>query len=155
MRQLARVTKVHGNTATVSSGRRSMCEGCEKSGGCGHCGLSGIIASDRTMTAEAQNPVGAKPGELVEIESDSGRVLGYAALVFLLPIAVCAFFWLLGSRLFGEGIPGVIAAAVGFVLTFAGIALFDRSLGKKTPRIVIVRRMTETDGEPPAASDGE
>ena len=155
MRQLARVTQVHGDTATVSSSRRTMCEGCEKSGGCGHCDLSGIIASNRTMTAEAQNPIGAEPGELVELESDSSRVLGYAALVFLLPIGVCALFWMLGTRLLGEGLPAVIAAAVGFVLTFAGIALFDRSLGKKAPRIVIVRRVTEKDGCLPAESDDE
>ena len=145
MRQLARVVEVHGERATVSSSRRSMCEGCVKSGGCSHCDLSGIIASNRAMQAEALNPIGAKPGELVELESDSARVLGYAALVFLLPIAVCALFWFLGSRLFGEGIPGVIAAAVGFALTFFGIALFDRFLGKKTPRITIVRRVTDPE----------
>ncbi|MBR4896611.1 MAG: hypothetical protein IKZ41_09290, partial [Clostridia bacterium] len=71
------------------------------------------------------------------------------------PIGVCALFWMLGTRLLGEGLPAVIAAAVGFVLTFAGIALFDRSLGKKAPRIVIVRRVTEKDGCLPAESDDE
>ncbi|MBQ3708503.1 MAG: SoxR reducing system RseC family protein [Clostridia bacterium] len=148
MRQRARVIEVHGKTATVSVSRRTMCEGCEKSGGCGgHCHLSGIIASENTVRAEALNPVGANPGEIVEVESDGTRVLGYAALVFLLPIGVCALFWLLGSRLFGEGLPGVIAAAVGFVLTFLGIAVFDRSLREKTPRITIVSRVTEREDE--------
>ena len=45
----------------------------------------------------------------------------------------------------GKWIPGVIAAAVGFALTFFGIALFDRFLGKKTPRITIVRRVTDPE----------
>ena len=139
MRQKARVLEVRGKVAVVSVSRRTMCEGCEKNGSCGsHCDLSGIIASDRTMRAEARNPIGARPGDLVEVETDSGLVLGYAALVFLLPIAVCALFWFLGTRLFSSPAAGAAAAAVGFALTFAGIALYDRSLGRRAPRIVIV-----------------
>ncbi len=148
MRQRARVTAVHGDRATVLVSRRTMCEGCTKNGCGGHCELTGLVAANRAMEAEAQNPIGAEPGDFVEIESESGDVLGYAALVFLLPIAVCALFWFLGTRLIGPGIPGVIAAVVGFALTFAGIALYDRSLRRKTPRIVIVGHVGQGEDLP-------
>ena len=146
MRQRARVLEVKGKTATVSVSRASMCEGCVKSGGCGgHCDLTGLVAMDRSMKAEAQNPIGAKPGELVEVETDSRRVIGYAALVFLLPVIVCGLCYMAGSRLFGGEKAGVIAAAVGFVLTFALIALIDRTLRRRTPDIRIVERVGTPD----------
>ena len=144
MRQKARVIESHGRTATVAVSRRTMCEGCEKNGSCGsHCDLTGIIARDPSMKTEARNPIGAEAGDLVEVETDSSRVLGYAALVFLVPIAVCALFYFLAVRWIGPGLPGVIGAAVGFLLTFAGIAVYDRSLRKRSPEIVIVARVSE------------
>ena len=143
MRQRAIVVETDGKIATVSVSRTSMCSGCEKSGGCGgHCELTGLIdMGDKKMMARALNPIGAVPGELVEVETASKTVLGYAALVFLLPIAVCALGWWLGERLWGTQTAGVITAAAGFVLSFCGIAVFDRAKQKKTPDIVIVKKV--------------
>ena len=94
MRQRAVVVEVNGEYATVETSRRTMCDGCAKGGGCGgHCEITGLVASRGKMRAEVENKLGAKVGDTVEIESESGVILSYAALVFILPIAVCALFY--------------------------------------------------------------
>ena len=149
MRQRARVKETDGAYATVEVTRSTMCDGCEKSGDCGgHCAITGIVGDSRPMTARALNPIGAKAGDLVEVESDERVVLGSAALVFLAPLAVCALFFFLGLRLFGSEAAGIASGAAGFVLAFAGIGLYDRKLRGRAPRIRIVCRAGERpDGE--------
>ena len=89
MRQRAVVVEVHGEYATVETSRRTMCDGCAKGGGCGgHCEITGLVASRGKMRAEVENKLGAKVGDTVEIESESGVILSYAALVFILPIVL-------------------------------------------------------------------
>ncbi len=140
MRQRAVVIRTEGKIAEIEVSRSSMCDGCQKNGGCEHhCELSGLIAgSGKKMKTTAQNRIGAKAGDTVEVETESTKVLGYAALVFLMPIFVCAVFYFLAEAVFASGTAGVIAAAAGFVLSFFGIYVFDRSKKKSLPDIVIV-----------------
>lgn len=146
MRQRAKVREVMGRYAVVEVARSTMCDGCEKSGGCGgHCAITGIVGDSRPMTARALNPVGAGVGEVVEVESEERVVLGSAALVFLVPLLACALFFFLGSRIFGSEGAGVIAAIVGFALAFALIGLFDKKLAKREPAIRIVGRVSEKE----------
>lgn len=141
MRQRAVVVECKGDIAVIETSRRSMCEGCEKSGGCGgHCSFSGIMASGGKMRAEADNTIGAKVGESVEVETGGCVILGYAALVFILPIIVCAVFYLIFNALINSAF-GYIGALAGFVLTFVGIILFDKSRKNKKRDIKIVRRL--------------
>jgi len=145
MRQKAVVLEVNGREAVIEVSRATMCDGCEKHGGCeGHCEITGLVANGGKMKTRAENSFGAKVGDTVEVETESGRVLGYAALVFLLPILVCGAFYFVAERLVSEGLYAVLAAVGGFVLTFAGIALFDRSKKKKTPDIKIVNIVNES-----------
>ena len=162
MLQKAKVISTNGSLATIAVSRSTMCEGCEKNKNCGgHCEITGLIANDesRTVRTAAQNPIGAVPGDVVEVESSSGRVLGYAALVFILPILVCAFGFALGRRIFTTDGAGYLCALAGFALTFVLIAVYDRAVGKKTPQITIVRRLeaaeTEAADIPENAGDGE
>ena len=95
--------------------------------------------------AEVENKLGAKVGDTVEIESESGVILSYAALVFILPIAVCALFYYITYSIFGTESAGVIGAAAGFVLCFAGIAVFDRTRKNKKKDIKIVEIKKNAD----------
>ena len=154
MRQRAKVREIHGPYATVEVARSTMCEGCEKSGGCGgHCAISGIVGDSRSMTARALNSVGAVVGDTVEVESSERVVLGSAALVFLVPLAVCALFFFLGTRLFGSEGAGVGAAGAGFVLAFVCIGLIDKRLARRAPSIRIVDRIADSDAD--RAEDAE
>ena len=151
MRQRAGVVKAEGKIAEIEVSRASMCDGCQKNGGCEHhCELSGLIAgSGKTMKTTAQNKIGAEPGDTVEVETDSTKVLGYAALVFMMPIFVCAVFYFIVDAVFAASAPALIAAAAGFVLAFSGIYLFDRSRKKSLPDIAVVE-IVRRAGQPEA-----
>ncbi len=79
MKQIATVTRVLGaDLAEVRVVRRSACaHDCENCSGCG--------AQATSVTVRAKCSVPVLPGDKVELYSDS-RVLGYAALVYLVPI---------------------------------------------------------------------
>lgn len=117
MEQLVRVTKVSGNgKALVRLDRVSACSGdCHKCGGCG--------AVPQTLLVEAENPIGAKPGELVRIGSDSGRLLWQAALLYLMPL--CLFFlgYFAGVAWWGKEI---LSGCAAFTLGIVGVTVYDR-----------------------------
>ena len=139
MRQRATVIHTEGTLAEIEVKRATMCDGCEKNGNCGHpCELTGIVAGSGKMRTTAQNKIGAEQGDTVEVETESTKVLGYAAIVFLMPILVCAAFYFIANTLWQDEAPALIAAAAGFVLSFAGISVYDRTKKKSAPDIQIV-----------------
>ena len=153
MQQRATVLETDGKIAVIKVSRASMCEGCHKfggDGGCGgHCEITGLVAGNgKTMTARAQNNIGAVAGDRVEVESDSARVIGYAALVFILPIIVGGLFCYFGSLIFDATLGAVLSSAFGFALSFFGIAVFDKTKRNKLPDIKITKILTSnSDGQ--------
>ena len=82
MTQTAVVTEVTGNKARIQVKRVSACaHDCEHCGG----GCSEMMKS-APVCVLAKNPLGAVPGDKVVVASDTGSILGAAALVYLLPI---------------------------------------------------------------------
>lgn len=121
MQQLVKVLTCSGDgTAKVVLARQSACSGdCHKCSGCG--------AVEQKMVLTANNPIGAKPGDLVTIESASGPVLRGAAILYLLPLAlfIPAYLWGMQWRL--GGLTGLTAFALGI-----GTAIvYDRCVVKK------------------------
>ena len=121
MQQLVKVIRCsQDGTAQVACLRQSACSGdCHQCSGCG--------AVEQTMLFTAQNPIGAKPGEMVLVESATGPVLQAAAVLYLLPVAR----FLAGSL---GGMQWHIGARVGCLAFGLGIALvvaYDRLIMKK------------------------
>ncbi|MGI6180470.1 MAG: SoxR reducing system RseC family protein [Agathobaculum sp.] len=98
--------------AEIEVTRRSACgHDCAKCGGCG--GLE-----TQTLRVTARNSAGAQVGERVLIEGGTGQVLGYAVLVYLLPVAL--FF--IGYAAAGLAHAGAgVSALCGGILFAAGI----------------------------------
>ena len=143
MRQTARVVEITEKGTVIETRRAAMCENCERTSGkdgCqGHCELSFIIdGKGKYARAYAVNKIGAAVGDRVEVETESKRVMGYAALVFIAPLVVCGLFYYLGRLIFDNTVAACVSAGVGFALTFAVIAVLDRVLAKKPPAITIV-----------------
>ncbi len=138
MKQKAIVRETKGPYATVEVSRSSMCDGCVKQDCQSHtCAAGAMFGSAKTITARVKNPVGAAVGDTVWVESADGTVLGYAALVFLMPIAVCIFAWYVAS-LWGAPVWGTYAAAgAGFVLSFAAIGLVEKKKKASEPDLEI------------------
>lgn len=139
MRQRAVVLEKNGREAVIEVSRATMCDGCEKNGGCeGHCEITGLVAGNGKMRTRALDPLGVCVGDTVEVETAGGRVLGYAALVFVLPLIMCAVAGAIANAVWGTSLSAVIGAIAGFALTFAAIVAFDKIKRKKEPDIVIV-----------------
>ena len=98
MEQFVRVRNVHTDgTAEVVLIRQSACSGdCHKCSGCG--------AAEETVVFTAKNPIDAKPGDLVKVETATGAVLLAAAVTYLLPLVLFLAGYIAGLLLWGVGV---------------------------------------------------
>ena len=80
MEQTVRVRRLLPDSmAEVIRVRESACSGeCHKCSGCG--------SSKQTMVLTAKNLIGAQPGDLVVMSSESSSVLKAAAVLYMLPL---------------------------------------------------------------------
>lgn len=127
MTQTAVVTELMGNRARIRVKRVSAC-----AHDCAHCGggCSEMMKS-APVSVLARNPLGAQPGDRVVVASDTGSILGAAALVYLLPI-VFFFAGYFMAKAFGAGESAALWAGGGsFVLSAVLIALAERGMKKR------------------------
>ena len=132
--------------AVVSVERRAACDGCHKQAE-GECSVCSLMASGKTMKARAYNAVGAAVGDTVVLESSSACVLGYAALVFLLPIVAVIGGYLLAGLWTDVQTWRYVCAGVLFVLSFVVIRLISSCHAKRAPDIVAVAVIDAESGE--------
>lgn len=129
MEQNVKVRRTFENgTAEVIRIRESACSGdCHKCSGCG--------AQQETMILTVQNPIGAKAGDMVVIESATGPVLKAAAMLYVMPVVLFLAGYLMGEHLWAMGpLFGVIGIVAGLVL----VKLYDRHLQKKKDPIYTI-----------------
>ena len=131
MEQTVRVRNTLENgMAQVIRTRESACSGdCHKCSGCG--------AQQETMILTVHNPIDAKAGDLVVIESATGPVLKAAAMLYILPVVLFLAGYLAGEHLWAKGpLMGIFGIILGLVL----VKLYDRHLQhKKDPIYTIIR----------------
>ncbi len=149
MKSKATVISVNGTRAVVEVERASACEGCHKNADGHGCSVCTLMGGDRRFRATASNSLGAATGDTVLVETATGRVLWYAVLVFLLPLALAALGWGLAALLHATPTAQALAALGGFVLCFAGLFVYSKLLAKKRPDVEIVEivNRAEESGE--------
>ena len=131
MEQTVKVRRnLENNMAEVICIRESACSGdCHKCGGCG--------AQQETMLLTVHNPIGAKAGDLVVIESATGPVLKAAAMLYILPVVLFLAGYLLGEHLWAKGpLMGIGGIVLGLLL----VKLYDRHLQRKKEPIYTITR---------------
>ena len=128
MEQAVKVTRVFPNgTAQVVRIRESACSGdCHKCSGCG--------AAEQKMLFLAQNPIGARPGDLAIVSADSAPVLKAAAVLYILPLVLFLAGYIGGMYLNMAGWLG----ALGFLLGIAAVVVYDRRTAKKQETIYTI-----------------
>lgn len=129
MEQLVRVKETYDDgTALVFRIRESACSGdCHKCSGCG--------AAKETVTFTARNPIGARRGELVKVESETAPVLRAAAVLYVAPLVLFFLGYYIGYRLGGFG---AAAGGLGFLLGIVLVLIYDRKVaGKADPNYTI------------------
>lgn len=122
MEQRVRVQKCNSDgTAQVLHLRESACSGdCHKCSGCG--------AVQQSMVLTAKNPIGARPGDLVVIQSATGPVLAAAAVLYMVPLILFFLGYLLGAVAWQKG--GLVGC-IAFCLGLAAAAVYDRKVVQK------------------------
>ena len=134
MEQRVRVKQTYDNgTALVVHIRESACSGdCHKCSGCG--------AAKEAVLLTADNPIGARRGDLVVVESRSGPVLKAAAVLYGAPLVLFFLGYFLGDRYWGLGAP---AGGLGFLLGVALVVIYGRKVAAKTDFHYTITRLVE------------
>lgn len=130
MEQLVRVKKINDDgTAQVVHIRESACSGdCHKCSGCG--------AVKQAMLIDAHNPIGAQPGDMVQIRAETGPVLMGAAVLYMVPLVLFFVGYLLGEQ-WGMG---PLMGCLTFVFGFGIAVAYDRLVAKKQKTVYTIVR---------------
>lgn len=129
MEQIVRVHRLcGGGRAQIIHVRESACSGdCHKCSGCG--------AAKETMILEADNPIGAQPGDFVVLASDTKSVMTAAVVVYLIPMVLFFLGYALGAAL---NISGAALGGLGFVLGLGAAVALDRNRAKKNQTVYTI-----------------
>lgn len=131
MKTIATVVSVDGDVAIVQTERTSACEGCHKATEEGGCSVCTLMGGNRAIATRAENSIGAAVGDRVEIESNTGRILWYAVLVFLLPLLVGAATYGVAGMLWRNSPWCPAGFFVGFLGTFGVVCAYSEIVRKK------------------------
>ena len=118
MTQIATVEKIlDAGFVEISVPRKSACgHDCEECAGCGMTGAA--------IHARASDPVGVKPGDKVVVQSETKKLLGVVALVYLLPVVAFLLGYFLSEGL-AEKVRYIIAIAAAAAAFLTSI-FYDR-----------------------------
>ena len=122
MTRNAIVVETTSDYAVVEVTRESACAGCHNSGNCSICKIG--LTDHAEMRSKAANPLGAREGDTVQIETDSATVLRYSAAVFLLPLALGAAGYIIGYIADFDIMIRYIISLIGFAAAFVILKIF-------------------------------
>jgi len=142
------VIDVQADTAKVKTVKSASCEGCASQGSC--------TAQGNEMEVRVMNPAGARVGDRVVIEFETGALLKATFLLYIFPV-LCLLAGAVVGNTMGERMglnPSALSAAAGFSLFFASFFLIksrsDRMSKKDAYRPKVVR-IVRAAVSPPAA----
>ena len=115
-------------TALVLHLRQSACSGdCHQCSGCG--------AAQESLLLTARNPIGARAGDMVVIQSETGPVLMGAAVLYMLPLVLFFLGYALGAALWQMG---ALVGCLAFAASIAVCVLYDRKIARKKKTIYTI-----------------
>lgn len=125
MTQVATVERIiDENHAEISVPRKSACgHDCEECAGCGVTGTA--------VHARALNPIGARPGQKVVVQSDTGKMLHIIALVYLTPVLLFLAGYLITMALTSSAVMQYLIAVIGFAAGILLAVFYDRRLRRQ------------------------
>ena len=89
----------------------------------------------------AQNPIGAKPGDMVIIESQTGPVLKAAAILYMLPLVMFFLGYLVGMN----WQKGALCGCLAFSLGIGASVFYDRLVAKKKQTVYTITGYAQSD----------
>lgn len=145
MKAVGIVTKIENGVATVLCQRSSACSSCHECEAKGACHAELIFGNqEQTVTAEAENSLGAKIGDKVEIESSTVNTLLSAFFVFVIPFFVSLLiYFTVKEKLSDNTFFPLILIAV-FLLAFYVSGKIVNAFIKKRHKTYIVEILEES-----------
>ena len=110
--------------AEISVPRKSACgHDCEECAGCGVTGAA--------VHARALNPIGARPGQKVVVQSDTNKMLRIVALVYLTPVLLFLAGYFITMAVTSSAAIQYLAAGTGFAAGILLAVFYDRRLRQR------------------------
>lgn len=122
MTRNAIVVETTPDYAVVEVTRESACAGCHNSDNCSICKIG--LTDHAEMRSKAANPLGAREGDTVQIETDSATIFHYSAAVFLLPLALGVAGYIIGYIADFDIMIRYIISLIGFAAAFVILKIF-------------------------------
>ena len=114
--------------AQVSLLRQMEC-GLHCDGACAGCSQK----PPQEILALAANPIGAKPGDFVEVEPSVGHGIGLSVIVFLLPCVGLGLGYALGLYVLQMGeVASMLTALLGLAAGFNPAVLMNRAIARSS-----------------------
>jgi len=125
MTQIATVSRIiDSNYAEISVPRKSACgHDCEECAGCGVTGAA--------VLARAANPIGARIGQKVVVQSETSKMLGIVAFVYLIPVVLFLLGYVVTAFLTSSVALQYGVAVTGFFIGIVAAILYDRKLKER------------------------
>lgn len=129
---------VRDGVAEVSLLRQMEC-GLHCDGACAGC----TAKPPQEILALASNPIGAQPGDVVEVEPSIGHNIGTSVVVFLLPCVGLGVGYVLGQSLLHLGDLAAMGTAVlGLAVGFLPAFLLNRAMTRnQAPEFSILKQL--------------
>ena len=126
---------VKENVAEVSLLRQMNCKNCDSCNGCSQKPQTELLAL-------ASNQIGAKIGDVVEVESAVGSSMGIAVIVYVIPCVFLLLGYFLGQAIGFSEMASVGIGALGILVGFIPALLLNRYIStRKEPEFVILSKL--------------
>jgi len=124
MNKKAYVKEISGAKAVLSIKRECMCAGNE------NCGLKCFALQSDIIEVAVDNQIGAKAGDLVEVEGKTSAILAYSAFIFILPVFSGLLFYFTAQALTQSIMAPYIVSLAGFIASVVFLYFFLNSITK-------------------------
>jgi len=133
MNKKAYVKKISGNKAVLSVKRECMCAGKES------CGAKCFTLQSDVIEVTADNPIGAKAGDFVEVEGKTSAILAYSAIIFILPVFSGLLFYFAAQALMQNIMAPYIISLAGFTASVVFLYFFLNRITKNKNDLKITK----------------
>lgn len=126
-----------GKATVVSASESTAVVLIRKQSACGHdCGEC-RLCSNPSITTTVSNPIGAKAGDEVIIGTDTGKILGAAFLLYVMPVFAAIVLSAIVYNHFGTA-PTAICTMLWVVLWFLFMRRFSASDSIKSTILEVI-----------------
>lgn len=138
MQTTATVIHTDKDRAIVEVERQAACDGCHKNKDGNGCSICSLTGASKKFEATALNKIGACVGDKVTVATQTQRVLGYATVVFIMPLIMGLVFYFVATLVTGVEIWWYISLVSGFAICFLFVWLYAKKVAKKRCDVEII-----------------